>query len=333
MLEQIILQIKNARDINNNSVKIYLGKINMLHQKIFKSRAQNIQFLKDVPTVMTHVNEMNMSSKRVCLSAILVFISPIKKTPTPEWRDIYNTYNQHLRDAMEEYKLYLQGQKMTIRQRQNWTTMKALHSVRNSYYYYIKKLGYIGKHKTVNDLKKPKKHLDLLQKWVVSSLYTLAPPRRSLDYRTMKVISLKKFNRLPKEVKDYHNYLVIQSRNRKMFNFGEYKTRSTYGCQQFPVGKELNTVLNLWRRYNTSEYLLLKDGNKPFDGSSYNKYLHSVFESTGKRVSSSLIRNIYLTEMFHGESTIFFKEKIATAMGHSINTQQSIYRKRKEQES
>ena len=327
-MEHKLLEIANARSLNPNSIKLYMNKIDSIHQSIFKTKASSVTFLKDVDTVMAKVNAMNLSSRKLALSAILVFISPIRKTPAPEWKEIYFTYNDHLNLAINEYKKYLKTQKMSLQQMKNWTSMKELHSVRESFRYYIKKLGYLSSKKTKDDLVKPEKHFDLIQKWVVASLYTLMPPRRSKDYRTMKIIHIKKYNRLPDDVKQTSNFLIIYSRNRKLFHFADYKTRNSYGVQEFELSRELNSCINYWLRYNTTGYLLVRSNGSPFEGSMYNKYLHSVFEKTGKKVSSSLIRNIYLTELYDGETSYYSKEKIALQMAHSVEMQQKVYRKK-----
>ena len=82
---------------------------------------------------------------------------------------------------------------------------KELHKIRQKYENNIKHIGYTQKTK---ELKK-KKHLDLLQKYLVSALYTLMQPRRNA-FANMKVISSKEYNKLSEDDKN-KNSLVIYS--------------------------------------------------------------------------------------------------------------------------
>ena len=58
------------------------------------------------------------------------------------------------------------------------------------------------------------------------------------------------------------------------------------------------------------------------------KFLYQVFAPTGKKISSSMIRHIYLTDKYGDESSYKEKEKDAEKMGHSVGEQQRVYVKK-----
>ena len=66
--------------------------------------------------------------------------------------------------------------------------------------------------------------------------------------------------------------------------------------------KELNSVVNLWRNFNKTEHLLIDTRGNKMTTNGLTKFLYQTFEPTGKRISSSMIRHIYLTEKYGDET-------------------------------
>ena len=166
----------------------------------------------------------------------------------------------------------------------------------------------------------------LLQKYVICNLFLTDdnPPTR-LDYAPMEIIGWKQFLELQDDEKREHNYLVIKSRNMKFFSFNEYKTSNKYGQNDIRVGKKLNSVLNIWLKYNDTDSLLLNTRGKPMAANGLGKELKSIFQVTGKNISVNMLRHIYISEKYPNDDVN--KQEDATKMGHSIETQ-SKYSKR-----
>ena len=144
----------------------------------------------------------------------------------------------------------------------------------------------------------------------------------------MKIISNNEFNKLPANKKDNENYLVIVSRNNKFFHFGNYKTKKVHGVQKIKVDRELNSVLNLWLNFNDTEHLLLDSRGNKMTTNGLTKFLYKTFEPTGKKISSTMIRHIFLTEKYGDETGYKEKKKDADDMGHSVEEQQKTYVKK-----
>ena len=129
-----------------------------------------------------------------------------------------------------------------------------------------------------------RKEHDLLQKWMVGSLYVIDnnnPPLRN-DYTPMQIISLTDYNKLDDSDLQDNNYLVVVSRNKKFFSFGEYKTSKTYGIKKIDLGSKLNSVMNIYLKFHDSKFLLLNNRGEPMSSNGLTKYIQKVFEPLAK---------------------------------------------------
>jgi hypothetical protein len=165
-------------------------------------------------------------------------------------------------------------------------------------------------------------HYEKLLNYFILSLYTDIQPRRNKDYLEMYIV--KKHNdKMPTD----KNYLDVAT---KKFFFNTYKTSKKYGSQSADIPESLWKAIETFFKYHP----LWKEGKKKnepikllvnFDGSpisavnSITRILNKVF---GKKVSSSMIRHIFLSDKY--KDTIGEMEKDQLAMGHS-STQQSEY--------
>ena len=183
---------------------------------------------------------------------------------------------------------------------------------------------------TLNCLQvKEKFKLQLLQRYLVSSLYLYSPPRRC-EYADMEIVSKSKYDSLPQDSRENNNFLVVSGRTatKKFFSFGNYKNRKTMGLQKISIKKDLNSVLNLWLKHNPTKHFLLDSRGKKMSRNSLSKYLYKVFESAGVNISSNMLRHIYLTEKYGHESSYKEKQEDAEAMAHSVQVQQQHYVKK-----
>ena len=162
--------------------------------------------------------------------------------------------------------------------------------------------------------------------WVLGNLYIgddSNPPLRN-DY-AMRVVSLSQYNDLGDDARKKNNFLVVQGPRRKFFSLSKYKTEGSYGTKTIPVGKKLNYVLNKWLKINKSGHLLVTKAGLPMRESAITKHLQKVFAATGKRIGSSMLRHIYISEKF--PANLGEKEDTAALMAHSVKTQ-TMYAKK-----
>ncbi len=167
--------------------------------------------------------------------------------------------------------------------------------------------------------------------FVVLTLYVKLIPRRNADYLYM-VVSQKQPEVLDPEI----NYLILDD---KKFIFNKYKTAQNYGTAEVSIPDEvmdifwfyifsrewntgsLPTISNDLKKGKTIPFLRMSNGNPFHEGNSITRHLNKIFKP--KKIGCCMLRTIFATEMLL-ESTEK-SQALASAMGHSVNTQQSIY--------
>jgi len=311
--------ITESRNIKASSLKVYLFNIEKLHDKIFSKRDfNNLMWLKKREKVMKAIEDMKLSSRKTYLASIVVALS----SQGDKFEDDVKYYRDEMEELAKQYNTEQEQQKKSEKEDKNWTSLASLRKVNRNYRNELKERKVFQKEP--DDI--TNKEFDLLQKWVVSGLYVLDdnPPLRN-DY-IMDIIKYSDYQKLTEAEKKEKNYLVIKSRNNKFFSLGEYKTSGKYGTKEIEVGKKLNSMLNVWLKFNTSGHLLLNSKKEPMTANGLTKYLNKTFEPSGKsNISSSLIRHIFITEKIGGP-TLKEKQEIADKMGHSVG-QQELYKK------
>ena len=172
------------------------------------------------------------------------------------------------------------------------------------------------------DKDKYEEQLNLYQLYLVGLLYTELPPVR-LDYSNMMLITEKDYKKLKEKDK---NYLVLVSRNKKYFSLGSYKTEDKYGVHIIEIPTIINSVINKFLQHNTSGFFLVNTQRNMLTDNGLTKLLNKVFAATGKKISSTMIRHIYLSGKYDANQEEM--EKDAAAMLHSVGTQQGVYVKK-----
>lgn len=311
--------IDTKRNIKPNSLRAYLISLQKLHDFIIgKGELEDLNFLKDEDKVAEKLQELKLSTQKNYLSAVIVALDAMNTED--DYDEELTFYRGYLDELNKQSKEEAEKQHKSQTQKENWSTMKELRKVMNKYKSDIMERELLTKPELT------KKQFDLVQKWVVANLFLddENPPTR-LDYAPMQVIKEEDFKKLSDDEKAENNYLVLRSRNKKYFHFGEYKTSKKYGANEIPVGKKLNSVLNIWLRVNPTDHLLLNSRGEPQTANGLGKYITKVFEPTGKKIGVNMLRHIFITEKFAPE--LNEKQDVAKKMGHSVSTQE-LYAKK-----
>ena len=101
-----------------------------------------------------------------------------------------------------------------------------------------------------------KNQFNLLQSYVLLSLYVLIAPRRSLDYTMFKI---RNFDTSPNTL---DNYMFNFNRSKKKpssFIFNSYKNANRMGRQIIEIPKSLEKIINEWSKFNKSDDLLVNN--------------------------------------------------------------------------
>lgn len=322
-MEKVKEAIDKARNIKPNSLRAYIISINKVHNAIFNKdivdKKNPLDFLKDEKKVLETIKDLKINTQKNYLSAVIVALDSMND------KGIYDTelkeYREYLDELNKETIKELEKNEKTDNQEKNWVSLQALKKVMNSYKRDLIDRD-VFKKETIT-----KKQRDILQMWVVANLYLHDdnPPIR-LDYGGMKVVKNSDYEKLSKDELEENNYLVVKSRTNKFFHFGEYKSKKAHGIKKIPVGKILNSVLNIWLKFNDSGDLLVDSRDKPMNSNQLSKYISKVFSPTGKKITANMLRHIYISEK-HPVEVNDSKKQTASKMLHSVSTQENYSKK------
>lgn len=324
-MEKLLETLKENRGVRDTTLSTYKRLLNKLSNEINNKDFTGIDFLKSkFSKVKSFIEGLSSSRKKNYLSAILVALSPkARKDPLKGYDKVYDKYSNMLINEQEKYNSQLKSREKNIKESDNWMKWEDILKYQRKLGNDIKKMGY---RQTTKEIKN-KKDLDLIQQYLVLTLYTMQSPRR-LEYADTKIIKYNKFNQLSEDEKDNNIYLVVVSRNKKFFSFGKNTIKSkTKENVQIPVSKGLNSVLNLWLNIHDKEYLLLDSRGNKLTKNGLSKFLNKIFKPFGKKIGASMLRKIKISHEFDPEE-LDKKKKLAKEMNHSVATQQQVYLKK-----
>ena len=220
-------------------------------------------------------------------------------------------YNKIIENYNNENNQIKDEKVLTKAEKENWVNFKTLETIIPYYKKLIEDKKIIQR---VDELKKAE--FLLLQKYIIACLYILIPPKRA-DY-IMKIIYDIKDN------DEQQNYLLVKSSSEKYFIFNKYKTSKTYKSQQEKVNDKLNTVLNLWLKYNDKGHLLYNTDLNPVNENSLVKLIPIVFNPLNKHITINLLRKIFISYSVD-ENDYKKVDEMAKKMMHSSNTAYKSY--------
>jgi len=145
-------------------------------------------------------------------------------------------------------------------------------------------------------------------------------PRRN-DWATMKLVTST-----PKD-EDF-NYMVMGgSYANSKFIFNKYKTVAKMGSQIFDMPETIFYTVKALKQhilnFAKDGYIFIRKDGEPLNSNEFTKFfIKTMQDKTGKKVGSSLIRHIVITDKFSMDPNELRKrEELANQMGHSIMQQ------------
>ena len=308
--------IDKSRDIKEKSLKAYMISLKKIHERMKTDLDfDSIKWLKgksNIKKVMDVLEQLKLPTRKNYMAAILVALSIDKEKNS----DDLEVYRNHLDSIASEYYKGVKSQVKSEKLEKNWATMAELKKILGRYKRDIKEKDLNKKEKWSN------KDMELYQMWLTGLLYTEYPPLRN-DYAKMRVVTFKEFETKNKD----DNYLVIVSRNKKYFSLGAYKTKEKYGVKKIDIDSKLNTIINKWLSHNDTGWFLINKQHTGLSDNSLTKLLNKIFSPTGKKIGSTILRHVYLSEKYDPELQAEMK-KDSDAMMHSVATQQGVYVKK-----
>ena len=275
--------------LKDSSKKLYLSQLCKLNDN---REPSNYKFLQDTDEIEKRLEKYSTNSKRTFYIAIVSFL--------PEKNKIRKFYYDKM---MEINRATKDNTDKSQKQKDNWLSQKEVEEVWQKLKVEAEPL--LTKKKLSDDEAKK------LQSYVILSLYVLHPPRRSMDYSQMIVVP-----KYDENLDRAYNYMSL---SQKMFYFNNYKTAGTYKLQSIPINDELFNLLKHYRKKG----LLLQNNEKALTSPQMTVILNKIFN---KKISVSMLRNIYMTSKYGDESKALTKD--AHDLGTSVNVAQSNYIKK-----
>lgn len=145
-------------------------------------------------------------------------------------------------------------------------------------------------------------------------------PRRN-DWASMKLVTSEPTN------KDF-NYMVMGGSSKtSKFIFNQFKTVAKMGAQTFQIPESMFYTLKVYKpiiqNFSKDGFLFIRKDGEPLNTNEYTKFfIATMKEKTGKKVGTSLLRHIVISEKFAvDKDELALRQQMAEQMGHSISQQ------------
>jgi hypothetical protein len=298
-----------------STLKSYESRLKTLNNG---KEVDNLAFLYNYDGILEKIQKYKPTTQRNFIIAIVSVLKPIKVM-----KSMYDKYSK----LLEEYNTELKTNNYKSEtQKDNWIDQDEVVKVYEKLYEEVYPILCNPKDtRSVNPKKNiTEKDFNKITQLILLSLFVLNAPRRLLDYLQMVIVK-----KLPKEIDNDLNYYDITNSN---LYFNNYKTSSTYNTQEVDVNDRLQELLKCYVSIHPIKltaknqiYLLCNfDGTKINNVSTLTRILNKIFmNSVGKKISSNLLRNIYLTNEFKPEMDKL--EKTAYNMGTSPSMVNNVY--------
>ena len=307
--------IKEERpNISENSLKVYIQNLKKLHKTITKNdEIKSLDFLKDYDNVIKTLEEKNKNTMKNYLVAVVIIL----QSNTKKYNDLIEKYQQKIKQLQENINDNYDENEKSDKQKDNWVDyseiLKLLRKMKKDTKPLLEKENLTNKEK------------DLIQQYLVHYLYSgKSFPIIRNDFAEMKIVN--EGDKLDKD----KNYFVIRKKGLPYFQLNEYKTAKYKGEKEIVVKDiELRKLINKWAKITNSGYLLVNiSSNTPMTANGISKYLNKIYKKHfNKKISTSLLRSIYITNKYNGNLTQKQKKELAEDMGHSKGIAETVYNK------
>jgi len=280
--------IKNRPLLAKNTINTYMASIRKI-QQICDCDAESIEgLIKNRKKIIDSLGEVQTPMVRKSKISVIIAILD----------DKHNEHSEELAEALKDYRKVMTedankvnkreiSQELSEKQKDNLISQEEVMKVYNDL-----------KAEATPLLKKQilnRAQFETLQKYILLSMYVLIAPRRSMDYASFKI------RNFDETADSTDNYMVNYNKNKKKGNasfvFNTYKNSKRLGRQTIDnIPKPLEKLIDTWKLFNKSDYLLVNGQGRPVTQSRIAVLLNDIFG--GKNISTSMLRHIYLSDKF-----------------------------------
>ena len=250
---------ENRSHLSASSVNTYASTLKNLFYKVFPNSTFDIKLFNKSKEILKYLEDVSPNKRKSILSSLFV----LTKDPV---------YQNNMIQDINNYEENVKMEVKTPTQEQYWIEKDELDSVYNQQ---KNKAVYLFKKKELT-----KEDLNEIQNYIILSLYTLIPPRRSLDFTEMKI----------KNISPDNNHI-----DKNRFVFTKYKTAKFNGTQYEEIPKDLMIILKKWIKINPTDYLLFDSNKNKLTPSKLTRRINKIF---GKNISTSALRHLYISHKY-----------------------------------
>lgn len=306
--------IKTDRQISPVSSKVYRLNIKKLSNELFQTKKFRVSFLRNKNAVIRYIDTLpSLSSRKTMLTSIIVLLKSIGITPTPYLKKLTEI-------AKEQHAFYIKNEK-TSKEDINWITYTEIEDIIQG----LEKEIQLIENNTSSLTER--QQLDLYQKYLIIHLYTELPPLRN-DYAMTRIINSLQAQGVVTDYNIVENYINL---NDKTLVLQNYKTAKTYGTKVITIPQKLVNIIRRFEKFKknynvTHDFMLLNTTDlKPMSRNNLTKALNKIFYP--KKISSTILRKVYLSNKYPIQHSMEEMTKDAQIMGHDIGTARKVYTK------
>ena len=284
-MESIITKVKENRPhLSAGSIKTYKSILKNIYDKCFDDKEYLMKNFDNDKLILSSLEDLPYNKRKTILAALSVLTAN-------------KNYNKIMMEDIKTYQDNEMKQEKTPQQKEDMIPLDDVKALYNNL-----------EHNAKLVLKKTSltyPDLNTIMQWVMIALTggIFQAPRRSIDFGHMK---WKNYD------VEKDNYVDVKN---SKFIFQNYKTAKSYGKQECEITKPLKLVLNKWFKVipDSCDFVLFDNKYQPLTSPQMTHRLNEIF---GRKISTSMLRHIFLTNKFKGID-LDELQKTATEMGNS----------------
>ena len=263
-------------NLSDLSLTAYASTLRNLYKKVFDNEAIKLSNFKETKKIIDFLKDKPANKRKSVLAALIAM------TDADEYKEL-------MKKDISEYNEFINTQKKTKTQEENWVEKKDLDNAFEELEMKAKMLYRKGNPKM--------KDLQEIQNFIIISLSSgkFIPPRRLLDYTEFKIKNVDK-----KKDNYYDKGTLV---------FNRFKGSSEKEQQKIKAPRQLQAIINKWISMNPTDYLLFDNNGNPLKNTQLNQRLNKIFDG---KISVNALRHTFLTDKFG--DTIEQQKKIETTM-------------------
>jgi len=311
-MESKIIETFKNKNLSESTINAYMRNLKLLNDK---KPIKTLSFLTRKDDIIKKINDRNPNTKRNYLITICSTLNQLSSNTK-----LYKYYYDELMRMNKMLKEQESSNIKTDRQNDNWMEQDDINKILNERI--IEANEIYNKYKQY-DILPTKKLYNTFLETLTLALYVLQPPRRNKDYILMKII-----NDEPKDDDDKTiNYIDMKN---GYFYFNNYKTSRTElkngDSLKIKINDELFDLIKKFTKFNSGSYLISNyDGDNYTESNFITKILNNIFKNENKKISSTMLRHIFLSDKFGNVSDE--QQKTAKEMSHSVDMQKQYIKK------